>query len=88
MTQHKEANMTVKVYHNNKKALECDKLGHNGAKAAVKIGEYVAQTCAKSRLNTIHTFEVKSEHTRQILCAYYDFQAQEWKTKEVCAINA
>lgn len=73
----------VKVYHNNRKAFECEKLGRNGNKVSDKVGKYVVQTCAKSRLNTVHTFEVKGEYTRQILCAYYDFVNGKWEVKEL-----
>lgn len=80
--------MAIKVYHNNKKAFECEKLGRNGTKAAVKIGKYIAQTCEKSKPTTIHTFKIKGTSTHQILCAYYDSENKKWETKEVYVKNS
>lgn len=75
----------TRLYHNNELVFEREKVGRNGAKFALEVGQYVAQMCDKSDKDTVHTFVVRGDYVLQILCAFYNPDKAQWETKEMFA---
>ena len=73
----------VKLYHNNKKVIEIEKIGRGGQKMSKAIEEYLLKVVKDSSKNDVHIFKLEGNTFTHISTLIYNPKTSRWNYKTI-----